>query len=227
MNQDKQGNKMKKLDQDELLNTQFMESLQNEPMKNLIAGEWVETPEIEENVNPSDTSDIVSTFYKGSFSHIFETIDCAAKVQQDWAKSSIALRQEILNEVAVKLLENKDLKILAGVDTVTVHAGLAGACGGITGVGNIFPKASLTMQEYVLKGEWDKANKISQALNSLSYLDAQPLLLEYLKLAMGIHYNDVAGGLRTFGKNLTTQQIDEVRTRYSLTKERLQKLDLQ
>ena len=65
------------------------------------------------------------------------------------------------------ILKNKDLKILAGVDTVTVHAGLAGACGGITGVGNIFPKASVTMQEYVLNGEWAKANKISQALNSL------------------------------------------------------------
>lgn len=124
------------------------------------------------------------------------------------------------------MLKNKDLKILAGVDTVTVHAGLAGACGGITGVGCIFPKASVTMQEYVLKGEWDKANKISQALNSLSYLDAQPLLLEYLKLAMGIHHNDVAGGLRTFGKKLTQQQIDDVKARYILAKERLEVLDL-
>ncbi|WP_445747504.1 dihydrodipicolinate synthase family protein [Polaribacter sp.] len=124
------------------------------------------------------------------------------------------------------MLENKDLKILAGVDTVTVHAGLAGACGGITGVGCIFPKASVTMQEYVLKGEWAEANKISQALNSLSYLDAQPLLLEYLKLAMGIHHNDVAGGLRTFGKKLTKQQIDDVYARYILAKERLEILDL-
>lgn len=124
------------------------------------------------------------------------------------------------------MLENKDLKILAGVDTVTVHAGLAGACGGITGVGCIFPKASVTMQEYVLKGEWAEANKISQALNSLSYLDAQPLLLEYLKLAMGIHHNDVAGGLRTFGKKLTKQQIDDVHARYILAKERLEVLDL-
>ena len=124
------------------------------------------------------------------------------------------------------MLKNKDLKILAGVDTVTVHAGLAGACGGITGVGNIFPKASVTMQEYVLKGQWDKANKISQALNSLSYLDAQPLLLEYLKLAMGIHHNDVAGGLRTFGKKLNQQQIDDVKARYILAKERLEVLDL-
>lgn len=124
------------------------------------------------------------------------------------------------------MIENKDLKVLAGVDTVTVHAGLAGACGGITGVGNIFPKASVTMQEYVLNGEWAKANKISQALNSISYLDAQPLLLEYLKLAMGIHHNDVAGGLRTFGKKLTKQQIDDVRARYILAKERLEALDL-
>ena len=124
------------------------------------------------------------------------------------------------------LLENKELKILAGVDTVTVHAGLAGACGGITGVGNIFPKASITMQEYVVNGEWDKANNISRALNSLSYLDAQPLLLEYLKLAMGIHHKDIAGGLRTLGKKLTQQQIDDVKSRYILAKDRLEALDL-
>ncbi|NVK52378.1 MAG: dihydrodipicolinate synthase family protein [Flavobacteriaceae bacterium] len=128
--------------------------------------------------------------------------------------------------IETMLLANKDLKILAGVDTVTVHAGLAGACGGITGVGCIFPKASVTMQEYVSNGQWDEANKISQALNSLSYLDAQPLLMEYLKLAMGIHHNDVAGGLRTFGKKLTQEQIDDVRARYMLAKERLEVLDL-
>ncbi len=124
------------------------------------------------------------------------------------------------------LLKNNDLKILAGVDTVTVYAGLAGASGGITGVGCIFPKASITMQEYVVNGEWANAYKISQALNSLSYLDAQPLLMEYLKLAMGIHHDDVAGGLRTFGKQLTKQQIKDVHARYILAKERLEVLDL-
>jgi 4-hydroxy-tetrahydrodipicolinate synthase len=124
------------------------------------------------------------------------------------------------------MLENKGLKILAGVDTVTVHAGLAGASGGITGVGTIFPKASVSMQEHVLKGEWAEANKISQAMNSISYLDAQPLLMEYLKFAMGIHHNDVEGGLRTLGKQLTQQQIDDVHTRYVLAKERLAALDL-
>ena len=81
------------------------------------------------------------------------------------------------------IVENSDLKkFWRGVDSVTVHAGFAGACGGITGVGTIFPKASITMQEHVLKGEWAEANKISQALNSISYLDAQPLLLSILSL---------------------------------------------
>jgi 4-hydroxy-tetrahydrodipicolinate synthase len=131
-----------------------------------------------------------------------------------------------VSTIETLMVENKDLKILAGVDTVTVHAGLAGACGGITGVGTIFPKASVTMQEYVLKGEWAEANKISQAMNSISYLDAQPLLMEYLKFAMGIHHNDADGGLRTFGKKLTQQQIDDVRARYILAKERLELLDL-
>jgi 4-hydroxy-tetrahydrodipicolinate synthase len=128
--------------------------------------------------------------------------------------------------IETMMLANKDLKILAGVDTVTVHAGLAGACGGITGVGCIFPKASVSMQEYVSNGQWAEANKISQAMNSISYLDAQPLLMEYLKLAKGIHHNDVAGGLRTYGKKLTQSQIDDVRARYVLAKERLEVLDL-
>ncbi|XOB60769.1 dihydrodipicolinate synthase family protein [Campylobacterota bacterium DY0563] len=124
------------------------------------------------------------------------------------------------------LLVNKDLKILAGVDTVTVYAGLAGACGGITGVGTIFPKASITMQEYVLKGEWDEALKVSQAMNSISYLDGQPLLMEYLKFAMGLHHNDVEGGLRTLGKKLTKEQIEDVQARYILAKERIESLGL-
>ncbi len=128
--------------------------------------------------------------------------------------------------IETMMLKNKDLKILAGVDTVTVHAGLAGACGGITGVGCIFPKASVTMQEYVNNGQWVEANKISQAMNSISYLDAQPLLLEYLKFAFGIHHNDADGGLRTLGKKLTQQQIDDVRARYNLAKERLELLGL-
>ena len=131
-----------------------------------------------------------------------------------------------VSTIETLMLENKDLKILAGVDTVTVYAGLAGACGGITGVGTVFPKASVTMQEYVLKGEWAEAYKVSQAMNSISYLDGQPLLMEYLKFAMGIHHNDADGGLRTLGVKLTPEQIEDVKARYILAKERVAALGL-
>jgi len=99
---------MKKIEQKELIKSQFTEALINEPMQNLIAGEWMKTDEISDNTNPSDPSDVVSTFYKGSFNHIFKTIDCASAVQTDWAKSSIFLRQEILNDIAEKLMAQKD-----------------------------------------------------------------------------------------------------------------------
>ncbi len=99
---------MKKIEQNEILNTKFKESIKNETMKNFIAGKWIETDEVASNINPSDTSDIVSKFYKGTFNHIFETIDYAAKVQKDWAKSSIFLRQEILDDIANKLLAQKE-----------------------------------------------------------------------------------------------------------------------
>ena len=62
--------------------------------------------------------------------------------------------------------------------------------------------------------------------HSISYLDAQPLLLEYLKFAFGIHHNDPEGGLRTYGKKLTQEQIEDVRARYTLAKERVEALGL-
>ena len=99
---------MKNIKQDELLNFKFIESLKNEPMKNLISGQWLSTEEVAPNINPSDTSDIVCTFYKGTFNHIFDTINFASNIQKSWAKSSISLRQEILDNIAEKLLLNKD-----------------------------------------------------------------------------------------------------------------------
>lgn len=99
---------MKNLNQNDLLKSNFLKTISKETMKNLIAGEWKDSEEISKNINPSDTSDVISTFYRGSYNHIFDTINFAKDVQKDWAKSSIYLRQEILNDIAEKLLSNKD-----------------------------------------------------------------------------------------------------------------------
>ena len=99
---------MKNLKQEQLLKSNFLEIVAHKPMKNLVCGEWKGSDEISENINPSDISDVISTFYKGTSEHISETINFASKVQKDWAKSSISLREEILKEIADKLLEEKE-----------------------------------------------------------------------------------------------------------------------
>jgi aldehyde dehydrogenase (NAD+) len=86
----------------------LQECFQTEPLHNYICGEWKDSDEIAQNINPSDPSDMVCTFYKGSFSHVFDTINFATQAQKSWAKSSIALREEILKQIAEKLLANKD-----------------------------------------------------------------------------------------------------------------------
>ena len=99
---------MKNLKQEEILKSNFRDTVSNEPMKNLIAGEWKASHEISENINPSNTLDKVCTFYRGTYDHIFDTINFAKDVQKDWGKSSIYLRQEILNDIANKLMSDKD-----------------------------------------------------------------------------------------------------------------------
>jgi len=99
---------MKNLKQDDLLKSNFLDTISNKTMENLVAGEWIGSDEVSNNINPSDTSDIVSTFFKGSYNNIFDAINFAHKIQKDWSKSSIYLRQEILNDIASKLLANKN-----------------------------------------------------------------------------------------------------------------------
>ncbi len=99
---------MKNIQQDELLKNQFRNSIKEETMKNYICGEWIASDTVENNINPSDTSDVVSTFYKGTKEQINATIDFAHEAQKNWAKSSISLREEILVDIADKLMLNKD-----------------------------------------------------------------------------------------------------------------------
>lgn len=99
---------MKVIEQSELMNNKFRESLKNEPLKNLINGEWSDSENISENINPSDTSDIISTFYEATSDDVTNAIESASNIQEEWGKSSISTREKILNEIGNKLLENKE-----------------------------------------------------------------------------------------------------------------------
>lgn len=99
---------MKNISQEHLSKEYFTQLFKTKPLENYVCGEWIQSEEIEENINPSNPKEIVCSFYKGHYEQIFQAINSADEVQKQWKNSSIFQRQEILQDIADKLLENKD-----------------------------------------------------------------------------------------------------------------------
>lgn len=74
-------------------------------------------------------------------------------------------------------------KIFAGLDDVALEGLLLGACGWVSGLTNVFPKESLQIWNLVEAGELDKAREIYRWFLPLLHLDAQPNLVQCIKLA--------------------------------------------
>lgn len=98
---------MKIIEQKHLSKVYFEEVFKNDILKNYINGEWIDSDQIEKNINPSRPKELICNFYKGNYEQIFNAIYRANIVQEEWKNSSISFRQEVLEEIASKLLENK------------------------------------------------------------------------------------------------------------------------
>ncbi len=99
---------MKTIEKNLLTKEYFEKSFKVEPLRNYICGEWKTSDEISENINPSEPTDVICNFYKGAYECIFDTINTANQMQKQWKNSSISLRQEVLNDIANKLLAQKE-----------------------------------------------------------------------------------------------------------------------
>ena len=99
---------MKKLDKNNLDIMLLKNELKKDVQKNYINGTWRDSKNIRETINPSDISDIVSRTYDATKQNTSDAIKCANDIKEDWASSSIYERQKILDEIALKLLKNKD-----------------------------------------------------------------------------------------------------------------------
>ena len=74
---------------------------------NLIHGDWVQgTPR--ENVNPSDTRDIIGAYSAASSAQVAEAIAAARAAFPKWARSTPAERHGILRRAADEILRRKD-----------------------------------------------------------------------------------------------------------------------
>ena len=74
---------------------------------NFIAGQWVASAAVIENINPSDTSDVVGHYAKASPEDCL-AIDAARQASSAWGNSSIQNRSDMLDNIGSEILRRKE-----------------------------------------------------------------------------------------------------------------------
>ncbi len=103
---------------------------------NFISGEWVETAEGRENINPSDISDIVGVYAQGDVVQAQLAVAAAKAAFPMWAASTPQQRFDVLDFVGTEILARKQElgKLLAREEGKI----LSEAIGEVTRAGHIF-----------------------------------------------------------------------------------------
>lgn len=75
---------------------------------NFIAGRWAEGAEAAENINPSNTGDVVGLYARASKEDAIAAIEAARAAFPAWSRSGIQQRHDILKAVGDEILARKD-----------------------------------------------------------------------------------------------------------------------
>ena len=76
--------------------------------KNLIAGAWVEGPDAVDNINPSDTNDVVGRFARADAGQVNDAVAAAKAAFPAWSTGPIQARAAMLAAVAREITARKD-----------------------------------------------------------------------------------------------------------------------
>jgi acyl-CoA reductase-like NAD-dependent aldehyde dehydrogenase len=76
--------------------------------RNFIGGEWIEPADAAPSINPSDVSDIVGEFTRGSEKDVDLAVDCARAAFPAWAHAVPYSRQGILQKIANELMARRE-----------------------------------------------------------------------------------------------------------------------
>ncbi len=71
---------------------------------NYIAGDWAEGNKTIENINPSDTSDVIGLYAQATFQQLSDTIATAKIAQKEWQATSLEKRQSVLNKIGEEMM---------------------------------------------------------------------------------------------------------------------------
>jgi aldehyde dehydrogenase (NAD+) len=76
--------------------------------RNFIGGEWLEGANAADNINPSDTSDIIGEYAHASAAQTQQAIDAAYQASSAWGNSSIQHRSDILDNIGSEILQRRE-----------------------------------------------------------------------------------------------------------------------
>ncbi|GGH26531.1 dihydrodipicolinate synthase family protein [Sphingobacterium alkalisoli] len=91
--------------------------------------------------------------------------------------------RDLANVTRMKNQFGDRYKILGGVDTISLESLFLGADGLVAGLVDAFPKETVAMYNYAIRGEFEKAVEIYRWFMPLLELDIHPKLIQYIKLA--------------------------------------------
>ena len=81
---------------------------ENEIKSNFIGGEWRQGSEYMQNVNPSNTDDIIGRYAIASGDDVQEAVSAAVAAQPTWSSSTSGERYEILDAIGTEIIRRKE-----------------------------------------------------------------------------------------------------------------------
>lgn len=76
--------------------------------QNFIAGRWIDGADAADNINPSNTGEVVGAYVRGSREDALEAIAAAKAAFPAWSRSGIQQRHDILKKVGDEIMARKD-----------------------------------------------------------------------------------------------------------------------
>jgi aldehyde dehydrogenase (NAD+) len=104
--------------------------------KNYIDGQWLEGFEVNHDINPSDTNEVVGEYARANEAQAEEAIAAARRALDGWKNANIQQRHDALDRVGTEILARREElgRLLAREEGKTVHEGI----GEVTRAGMIF-----------------------------------------------------------------------------------------
>jgi alpha-ketoglutaric semialdehyde dehydrogenase len=94
--------------------------------RNLVAGEWVEGEDATDDINPSNTDEVVGRYARGSKADAERAVAAAKAAFPAWSRSGVQLRYEILKKASDEILARKEElgRLLAREEGKTLAEGI-------------------------------------------------------------------------------------------------------